>query len=279
MTKTGPGQDTIMVAREAHLTIVSIARPEVMNALGAREQRWLTEIFDAFEADPDQWIGILTGVGDRAFCAGHDLRQEAAGMERGIGEAGFGGLTRRFGRTKPIIAAVNGVAIGGGFEMALACELIVASDNASFALPEPRIGFAALSGGIARLIRAVGEKRAMEIVLTTRAVPAAEALALGFVNKVVPQGETLTAARALAEMILLASPCSIQASIAAARHDAGGELREAMRTVWDLDAVKAMQASPDFVEGPRAFAERRSPQWVGPNGWHTSAAALQLTSK
>ncbi len=256
---SGPG---VSVQREGHLTIVTLARPEVMNVLRSTEQRELARIFDDFDADPDQWIAILTGKGQRAFCAGHDLKQEISGGDRGIGDSGFGGLTRRFDRVKPVIAAVNGPALGGGFEMALACDLIIASENAWFSLPEPRIGFAALAGGIVRLVRSIGEKRAMDIILSTRRVSAHEARELGFVNQVVPHEELAAAARTMADTILMSSPTSIQASIAAARHDAGGELRHAILTAWDLPVVKAMQSSPNFLEGPRAFAERRTPLWV-----------------
>lgn len=258
----GSTSDTVQRRREGRLTIVTINRPAAMNALRREEQQALATIFDEFDADPDQWIAILTGAGDRAFCAGHDLKQEANGGDRGIAASGFAGLSRRFDRAKPVIAAVNGICLGGGFEAALACDIIVASDNARFGLPEPRIGFAALSGGITRLVRAIGDKRALEILLTARHVPADEARQLGFVSHVTPAGGALRLAREIADTILLASPLSIRATIAAARLDRGG-LRETMEAAWSLPAVTAMRASADFHEGPRAFAEKRAPRWSG----------------
>jgi len=153
------------VERDGHLTIVTICRPEVMNAVHAPANFELEEIFDAFAADPTQWVAILTGSGDRAFCAGNDLKYASELALRGerisIPRTGFGGLTSRFDLTKPVIAAVNGLAMGGGFEMALACDLIIASESAQFALPEPKVGMAALCGGLHRLPRQIGLKRAM----------------------------------------------------------------------------------------------------------------------
>ena len=141
-------------------------------------------MFDDFSADPEQWVAIVTGAGDKAFCAGNDLKWQAAGGKRGTDKGGFAGLTSRFDCDKPIIAAVNGVAMGGGFEIALACDIIIASENATFALPEPRVGLAALAGGVHRLPRQIGLKRAMGMILTARHVSAREGQELGFVNEV-----------------------------------------------------------------------------------------------
>ena len=176
---------------------MTLNRPGVMNALHKPAHFELHEVFNAFAADPDQWVAIVTGAGDRAFCAGNDLKWQAAGGERGWNSSGFGGLTTRFDCDKPIIAAVNGVAMGGGFEIALACDLIIASENAVFALPEPRVGLAALAGGLHRLPRQIGLKRAMGMILTGRHVSAREGLDLGFVNEVVPAGEALSCSGAL----------------------------------------------------------------------------------
>ena len=174
------------VTRKGPITIVTLSRPEVYNALHIDAHFELNKVFDDFSADPEQWVAIVTGAGDKAFCAGNDLKWQAAGGKRGWDKGGFAGLTTRFDCDKPIIAAVNGVAMGGGFEIALACDLIIASENATFALPEPRVGLAALAGGVHRLPRQIGLKRAMGMILTARHVSAKEGLELGFVNEVVP---------------------------------------------------------------------------------------------
>src|SRR6185295_12906210 len=156
----------------------------------------LGDVFDNFAADPDQWVAIITGAGERAFSAGNDLKVTAAGGPRGSTHpSGFGGVVSRFDLDKPLIAAVNGIAMGGGFEIALACDLIIAADTAIFALPEPRVGLAALAGGLHRLPREIGTKRALGMILTGRRVSAAEGKSLGFVNDVVPTGEALAAAK------------------------------------------------------------------------------------
>src|ERR1700751_2850441 len=138
------------VERKGPITIVTLSRPEVYNALHIEAHFELNKVFDDFSADPEQWVAIVTGAGDKAFCAGNDLKWQAAGGKRGWAKAGLAGATSRFAWDKPIIAAVNGVAMGGGFEIALACDLIIASENATFAPPEPRVGLAALAGGLQR---------------------------------------------------------------------------------------------------------------------------------
>ena len=199
--------------REDHVLIVTLNRPERMNALHSPAHFELHEIFDDFESDPNLWVGILTGAGDRAFSAGNDLKWQAEGGTRDKPSSGFGGITERFDRTKPLVAAVNGVAMGGGFELALACDIIIAAENARFALPEPRVGLAALAGGLHRLPRAIPVKRAMGMILTGRHVPAAEGLDLGFVTELVAEGQAVQAARAFAARILECSPVSIRTSL------------------------------------------------------------------
>lgn len=251
------------VTRKGPITIVTLSRPEVYNALHTDAHFELEGVFNDFAADPEQWVAIVTGAGDKAFCAGNDLKWQASGGKRGWGESGFGGLTSRFDCDKPIIAAVNGVAMGGGFEIALACDLIIAAENATFALPEPRVGLAALAGGLHRLPRQIGLKRAMGMILTARHVPAREGLELGFVNEVVPQGEALAAAERWAETICKNSPMSIRASKQTLMRGLDVSLPQAIAEQRDYPAVKAMVASQDYIEGPKAFSERRAPNWQG----------------
>lgn len=251
------------VDRKGPLTIVTLNRPDVMNAVHSPMHFEMHRVFDEFNKDPDQWIAIVTGAGDRAFSAGNDLKWQAQGGQRGWDTSGFAGLTHRFDCDKPIIAAVNGVAMGGGFEIALACDLIIAAENATFALPEPRVGLAALAGGLHRLPRLIGLKRAMGMILTGRHVPAREGLELGFVNEVVPKGEALAGAERWANLILQNGPMSIRASKQAMHRGLGVSLEQALAEQFDYPAVKALAASEDYIEGPKAFAEKRPPQWKG----------------
>jgi len=252
------------VEREGRITIVTLNRPEVMNALHADAHEELARVFDDFAADPGQWVAIVTGAGERAFSAGNDLKVTAAGGRKPWPASGFAGLTQRFDLDKPVIAAVNGIAMGGGFEIALACDLIVAAENAVFALPEPRVGLAALAGGLHRLPREIGAKQALGMILTGRRVGAEEGRALGFVNEVVPAGEALAAARRWAATIMEASPMSVRASKQAVyRGLAEATLEDALRNQMRYPAVSAMFASDDFKEGPKAFAQKRKPEWQG----------------
>ncbi len=244
-----------------HITTVTIDRPDRLNALHPPANAELGEVFDAFAADDDAWVAIITGRG-RGFSAGNDLRYQAEGGDRVPFPNGFGGLTGRFDLSKPVIAAVNGVAMGGGFEIALACDLIVASEKALFALPEPKVGLAALAGGLNRLPRQIGSKRALGMILTGRHVSAAEGKELGFVNEVVPHDELQAAARALAMSICECAPLSIRASKDVVYKSLDyASLHESMQAKYD--SVAAMVKSEDFVEGPKAFAEKRKPNWKG----------------
>ena len=250
------------VEHEGPLMVVTLNRPEVLNALHAPAHAELAAVFDDFAADPAQGVAIVTGAGERSFCVGNDLKHLAGGGSNERPASGFGGLTFRFDLDKPIIAAVNGLALGGGFEIALACDLIVASSSAEFALPEPRVGLAALAGGVQRLVRQIGSKQALGMLLTGRRVSADEGRVLGFVNEVTAPGDTLSAARRWAERILECSPHSIRATKqAAARGLDEPSLPAAMRAQFDYPAVKALFASGDAIEGPLAFAQKRPPRW------------------
>jgi crotonobetainyl-CoA hydratase len=248
--------------RDGRVLTVTLNRPELLNALHPPAHLELERIWNEFEGDPALWVAVVTGAGERAFCAGNDLKYQAAGGRVAMPPSGFGGITARYDMVKPVIAAVNGVAMGGGFEIALACDLIVASERAVFALPEPRVGLAALAGGIHRLPRQIGLKNAMGMLLTGRRVSADEGLRLGFVNEVVPPGELAAAARRWADAICECAPLSVRASKEAAlRGLDAGSLREAVEGRYEQ--LVAMVKSEDFVEGPRAFAEKRRPAWKG----------------
>ena len=252
------------VEQRGPITIVTIKRPEVRNALHRPACLELEEVFDRFAADRCAWVAIITGEGDKAFCAGNDLKYQAAGNENTWPRSGFGGLTARLDLDKPVIAAVNGVALGGGFEIALACDLVIASEDAVFALPEPQVGMAAVCGGLLRLSQQIALKEAMGIILTCRRVCAAEGKSLGFVNEVVAKDQVLTTALRWADEILEASPLAIRAAKALVN---AGLSDRAMERIYaqqkQVPAVAALYASAHRIEGPKAFAEKRKPVWRG----------------
>ncbi|MDO8703319.1 MAG: enoyl-CoA hydratase-related protein [Sulfuricaulis sp.] len=259
----------IVVEKESHATIITLNRPEVFNALHPPAHMELESAFDEFAADPDQWIAIITGAGERAFCAGNDLKYTAAGNKLEAGPRGFAGLTARFDLTKPVIAAVNGLAMGGGFEIALACDLVIASANAEFALPEPRVGLVALTGGVHRLPKQIPLKQAMGMMLTGHRVSAQRGLEMGFVTEIAPVGQALSAAKRWAAEISECSPMAVRATKEAIYHGLDVSVAEAWADQLDQVAMKALFSSWDIQEGPRAFAEKRKPRWLSNrNGLH-----------
>jgi enoyl-CoA hydratase/carnithine racemase len=258
-----PGDyEFLRVEREGHLLVVTIRRAQVLNALHPAATRELAHVFDAYESDKDLWVAILTAEGDRAFCVGNDLKHRSPpGEQWELPLSGFGGLTARYDMVKPVIAAVNGVAAGGGFELALACDLIIAAEHAAFTLPEVRLGLAALAGGVHRLPRSIGLHQAMGIVLTGRKVSAKEGKSLGFVNEVVEGPDLMDAARRWADEITAASPMSVRASKQAMNC---GLDQPSLRAATEAHypAVAELLDSEDFQEGPAAFLERRTPSWT-----------------
>ena len=246
--------------RDGHLLEVTINRPGARNSLHPMANDELDHVFDAYFADPELWVAVLTGAGEKAFSAGNDLVYSASGQPMWVPKNGFGGLTSRRHMPKPVIAAVNGYAMGGGCEIALACHLVVADAIAQFALSEVKVGLAAGAGGLVRLPRAIPPKVATEMILTGRRITAEEALGYGLVNRVVDAGTALDGARALAAEILDGSPTSVRISL---------QVMEETRGIPDvIDAVTHpttafddLMASDDAIEGLTAFAQKRRPGW------------------
>lgn len=249
------------VARRGHVLEVTLNRPDQLNALHSGAHFELHEIWDDFERDCDLWVAIITGAGDRAFCSGNDLKATATGADMTPPSSGFAGLCARFNREKPVIAGVNGVAMGGGLEIVLACDLAVADERARFALPEVKVGLFAAAGGVQRLTRQIGRKAATELILTGRHIAADEALSLGLINSIAPAGQSLAHAAALAEAILANSPSAVRAS-----KQALNKLEEIENLKAAMDANAAIFAklmrTKDFTEGVTAFAEKRPPKWT-----------------
>jgi enoyl-CoA hydratase/carnithine racemase len=257
--------DFITVETAGGVTTITLNRPQVMNAINPPMHAELQAAFDAFAADADQHVCVVTGAGERAFCAGSDLKAAVqAGARAPYPADGYAGLIQRFDLDKPVIAAVNGVALGGGFEIVLACDLVIAADTASFGLPEPRVGAVALGGGLHRLVRQIGLKQAMGMILACRRVDAHEGARLGFVNEVVPAAQLPAAVVRWCAAILESSPMAIRTSKAVAMRGLDEpSLRDAIANQGAYPAFVAWRASDDAREGPRAFAEKRAPKWTG----------------
>jgi len=244
---------------------VILDRPKA-NAIDAATSREMGEVFVRFRDDPALRVAIITGAGDKIFSAGWDLKAAASGElseESDYGAGGFAGLTELFDLDKPVIAAINGMAVGGGFEIALCCDVIVADDHAQFFLPEVKVGVIPDGGGVFRLPRRVPESLALEMLMTGRRLSAAEALRLGLVNHVTAKGGALAKAMEIAAEILEASPKSIRAVKQAHRLTRHLSVEDAYRALRGagVPAYDRLRASKDYWEGAAAFSEKRAPVW------------------
>ena len=258
--------EPVRAAAEGQVLVITIDRPPA-NAIDTATSKVLYQAFDQLRRDPLLRVGIVTGAGDRFFSAGWDLKAAAQGesIEADHGPGGFAGLTEFFDIGKPVIAAVNGLAFGGGFELVLAADLVVAAEHADFALTEVTLGLVADAGGLLRLPARVPRAIALEYLLTGRRFGAAEAARWGLVNKVVPAAEVMDTARTLAAAICAAAPLSVAAVLEILRETEGMSVRDGYQVLsaGSLPAYRAMLDSDDAREGARAFGERRKPVWRG----------------
>jgi enoyl-CoA hydratase/carnithine racemase len=262
---TTPNPTTITVTRQGGVAVLALNRPEAMNAISLQMRADLRQALEALQNDAGIGAVVLTGSGDKAFSAGMDLRefskllaeQPIAEVKR-IRAASSEGIATF---DKPILAAVNGLAVGGGVELALLCDIVFAADSATFSFGEVKRGLMPGNGGTQRLSRRIGMPRAMEMILTGRTVDAQEALAIGLVEHVVPQADLLARAVALAEQIAANAPVAVRTAKAAIVRGAELPLHEGIRLEQDLAAF--LYTTDDAKEGPRAFLEKRPPAWRG----------------
>ncbi|MCP8940134.1 enoyl-CoA hydratase-related protein [Alsobacter sp. SYSU M60028] len=256
---------TIEYAVRDHVARVTINRPDVLNAIDAEAEKALQGIWERIEADRDVRAVVLTGAGDRAFCAGADMKggSGASGLEYWAmpRPGGFGGIALRETLDVPVIARVNGHALGGGFEMVLGCDIVIASETATFGLPEARVGRMPLDGGMTLLQRQAPFKLAMGVLLTGRRIKAAEAQAMGIVNEVAPTGGLDDAVERWLADILACAPLSVRAIKQVVRRTA--HLTAAEAQAMRLPALVEALQSDDAEEGVRAFVEKRKPVWKG----------------
>ncbi len=261
---------SIRFETEGAIALLTIERPEVHNALDFETSDALVAAWERFRDDDDLWVAILTGAGERSFCAGADLRgvgdfyknlTSAQRLRRSESVPGLGGITKNLAIDKPIIAAVNGHCLAGGLEIALACDLRIASANASFGLPEVTRGIIPGAGGTQRLPRLVGPERALDLIMTGRRIDAQEALAMGLVSGVVEREELLEAAFGMARTIASNGPLAVRAAKAAIWRGLDLPLEEGLRVEQLL--AEPVRQSEDAQEGPRAFLEKRKPEFKG----------------
>lgn len=251
----------ITYEKKGRIAYLTINRPERLNALHPPANEEMLEAFTDFRDDPELWVAILTGTGERAFSAGNDLKYTAEhGRNPYVYRVPLGGLTADLPLWKPVIAAVNGYALGGGLELALSCDIIIAADHATLGLPEPRVGLVA-GTGVHRLPRQIPLKLAMGMIMTGRHISAQEAHSFGIVNEVVPLSALMSTAEKWAGDILELAPLSVRASKQMVMTGLDSTLDIAFSRTYS--EFQEALASDDLVEGPKAFAEKRKPNWKG----------------
>jgi enoyl-CoA hydratase len=248
--------------KKGKVEIITINRPEARNAIDGPTATALSKAFDELEEDPDIWAVILTGAGDKAFCAGMDLKAFASGQLNEIisAKGGFAGIANR-NFPKPLIAAVNGAAFAGGCEIMLSCDLVVAVEDASFGIPEVKRGLIAAAGALIRLPKRLPLSIALELALTGDPIDAHRAYNLGLVNKVVPRNDLITEALSLAERITANAPLAVKHSKKVLYGSLGIPEEEAWKV--NNESVPVIFSSKDAMEGAVAFAEKRPPNWSG----------------
>lgn len=254
----------ILYEKHDRIARVTLNRPQVMNALHPPLLAELDHAWADFMADDNAWVAILTGAGERAFCAGSDLKYRTTEADEAELRRPTAPKAHILDRCwKPIIAAVNGYAVGGGLELALRCDLILAAEHAQFGLPEARRGLLADEGGVFKLPRRLPYHLAMELILTGKFISAADAQRMGLVNAVVPAMDLADTAESWAQEILACAPLAIQAAKQTVNQTLEMPIQQAMASLESLSAVRRLRDSDDYAEGPRAFAEKRQPQWTG----------------
>jgi enoyl-CoA hydratase len=254
--------DEVLRERRGHVEVLTINRPEARNAVNGAVSTGIANALDELSDDPDAWVVVLTGSGDKAFSAGMDLKAFAAGEGAAVMHArgGFGGIARR-SFPKPLIAAVNGSALAGGLEIVLSCDLVIAADHATFGIPEAKRGLIAGAGGLFRLPRRLPLAIALELALTGDPIDAQRAFSLGLVNRVVPRHALMEEALVLAERIAENAPLAVRYSKSVMLRALDGDEEEGWRLTDE--AVGVVFSSADAMEGPVAFAEKRPPHWQG----------------
>ncbi|MGD2272447.1 MAG: enoyl-CoA hydratase-related protein [Desulfobacterales bacterium] len=260
----------VLFETKERIAIITINRPDTMNSLDSETLDQLNKAWIEFRDDPDLWIAVVTGAGDKAFCAGGDLKNLSRyyssmtpiqRREKAEKDPGVGGITRNLDIWKPIIAAINGHCLAGGLEIALACDIRIAAENAIFGLTEVSLGIMPGAGGTQRLPRLISLARSLEMILTAERIDAQEALRIGLVNRVVPLNEVLAEALRTAEKICRNAPLAVRAAKEAVYRGLDLPLAEGLRLEQFL--AEPVRQSEDAKEGPRAFAEKRDPDFKG----------------